>query len=93
MCNYNNIKQKQMKKILLMLFPVNSTLIEGASEKALGSFYKVVDELKMLNKLSQVKKDKLVSKQDEIEIEIKRFDSITLANTKVINNIERFLKQ
>jgi hypothetical protein len=62
------------------------------SNKALGLFTTVVEELKEITEISKSKQDSLSKAKDLIELEISDLEAMNNSNEKIIENINSLLK-
>jgi hypothetical protein len=70
---------------------LQENLIEK-SNKALDLFSKVVEDLKEINRKSEIKQSSLLDEKQAIEEEIKELEEMNSKNDRVISNIENILK-
>lgn len=68
-----------------------SVQLKQQSTNALNTFHKVMEDLKTINELSKAKQAELTEEVNKINLEISDLEGVTVANTKVISNIEKIL--
>lgn len=65
--------------------------LKNKSNKAIVSFSKIVEELRIVNERSISKQNKLKEEQALIEKELVELENMNTSNLKIINNIEKIL--
>lgn len=65
--------------------------LKHRSDKAIVSFSKIVEELRIVNEHSVSKQNKLKEEQALIQKELAELENINASNLKIINNIEKIL--
>jgi hypothetical protein len=77
--------EKEVKEV------VNALSLKQKSINALDTFQRVLQDLRGVNDLAKVKQAELDAEVAKINIEISELEAISLANTKVIFNIEKII--
>jgi hypothetical protein len=78
-----NFKKREIKEV------VSASNLKQKSINALDTFQRVLQDLRGINEESKAKQDELVIEAAKINVEISELESVSLANAKVIANIEK----